>query len=400
MRLGLIGLGRAGGAIVDRFLAYDARTDAGVVASAHAIDTTRADLDALDRVSPANRVLIGGTRVKGGGVGGDVDLAAEIAREDAEEIMRALDAIPVTGLDALLLVAGLGGGTGSGVGPVVAERLDRLYAVPVYGLGVLPAGTEGGGYTLNAARSLRDYVRATDNVLLFDNDAWRPTDGGIEDGYRAMNDELARRCGVLFGAGEVGRGRTVAESVVDASEITNTLGTGGISAIGHARSEIAPENGGLLSRLLGRRRDPPDDATAATRITTLIRQAALGRLTLPCELSAVERALVVVSGPPAYLDRKGIERGRRWLEEATGSIQIRGGDNPLPDERAVAATVLLSGLSDVPRIEALGKQADDAREAVRDPGDPGDRDPADVVIDDDLVIDDDFASDDHLDDTT
>jgi len=58
---------------------------------------------------------------------------------------------------------------------VISKHLKRIYTEPVYGLGVLPRGDEGGIYTLNAARSFQTFVRRVDNLLVFDNDSWRKT---------------------------------------------------------------------------------------------------------------------------------------------------------------------------------------------------------------------------------
>jgi hypothetical protein len=65
----------------------------------------------------------------------------------------------------------------------------------------------------------------------------------------------------------------------------------------------------------------------------------------------------VVAGPPDVLDRRGIERAVSWLEEQTGTMEVRGGDYPLPDSRQLSSLVLLSGVTDVPRLEQLRSQA-------------------------------------------
>ncbi|MFW6376808.1 MAG: cell division protein, partial [archaeon] len=93
MKLAMIGFGQAGGKIVDKFLEYDAETGSGIVRSAVAINTAKADLMGLERVPEENRVLIGQARVKGHGVGADNELGAEIAEEDIDEIQGAIDNI-------------------------------------------------------------------------------------------------------------------------------------------------------------------------------------------------------------------------------------------------------------------------------------------------------------------
>lgn len=369
MKLAMIGFGQAGGKIVDKFLEYDEMTGSGIVRSAVAVNTAKADLMGLERIPQQSRVLIGQSRVKGHGVGADNELGAEIAEEDIDEIQNAIDKVPVHEVDAFLIVAGMGGGTGSGGAPVLAKHLKRIYTEPVYGLGVLPGGDEGGIYTLNAARSFQTFVREVDNLLVFDNDAWRQAGESVEGGYEEINDEIVKRFGILFGAGEVEAGEEVAESVVDSSEIINTLSGGGVSTVGYAREEVeTSDDSGLLSRFTGGGGggDELDAAHTTNRITSLVRKAALGRLTLPCEIEGAERALLVMSGPPQHLNRKGIERGRKWIEEQTGSMEVRGGDYPVPNSGYVASSLLLSGVTNVPRIKELQQIAIEAQDNIEE----------------------------------
>ncbi|MFC6875180.1 MULTISPECIES: tubulin/FtsZ family protein [Halobellus] len=369
MKLAMIGFGQAGGKIVDKFVEYDKRHNSNIVRAAIAVNTAKADLMGLEHIPKDKRVLIGQSRVKGHGVGADNELGAEVAEEDIDEVQGAIDSIPVHEIDAFLIVAGLGGGTGSGGSPVLAKHLQRIYTEPVYGLGVLPGSDEGGIYTLNAARSFQTFVREVDNLLVFDNDAWRKTGESVQGGYDEINEEIVTRFGVLFGAGEVGQGGEVAESVVDSSEIINTLSGGGISTIGYASETVETDSsgGGLLSRITGSDEDDNlDTAHTTNRITSLVRKAALGRLTLPCEIEGSERALLVLAGPPRHLNRKGIERGRKWIEEQTGSMEVRGGDYPMGDTNRVASVVLLSGVTNVPRIKELQQVAIEAQDNIDD----------------------------------
>lgn len=106
-------------------------------------------------------------------------MGAEVARTDIEEIRRAFDDVEIHDVDAIFVAAGLGGGTGSGAGPVVIDELNAMYDEPVYGLAVLPGEYEGGRPALNAARSLQSFVDKVDNLIVFDNDAWRARDQTI-----------------------------------------------------------------------------------------------------------------------------------------------------------------------------------------------------------------------------
>jgi cell division GTPase FtsZ len=369
MKLAMIGFGQAGGKIVDKFIEYDMTTGSRIVKSAIAVNTAKADLMGLEHVPEENRVLIGQARVKGHGVGADNELGAEVAEEDIDEVQSAVDAVPVHEVDAFLVVAALGGGTGSGGAPVLAKHLKRIYTEPVYGLGVLPSGDEGGIYTLNAARSFQTFVREVDNLLVFDNDAWRQSGESVEGGYDEINREIVNRFGVLFGAGEVQPGQEVAESVVDSSEIINTLASGGVSTVGYATEEVTPQNEqGLLSRIKGNGgdEDAMDSTNTTNRVTSLVRKATLGRLTLDCDIRSTERALLVMSGPPQHINRKGMERGRKWLEEETGSMEVRGGDYPKSSADHIDATVLLSGVTDVDRIKELQQIAIEAQDNIEE----------------------------------
>jgi len=76
------------------------------------------------------------------------------------------------------------------------------------------------------------------------------------------------RFGVLFSAGEIEAGSDVAESVVDSSEIINTLKGGGISSLGYADVEVDESNrGGLLSRLRGDSDSGIDSTETTNRVT-------------------------------------------------------------------------------------------------------------------------------------
>ncbi|MFC7188080.1 cell division protein, partial [Halorubrum yunnanense] len=228
------------------------------------------------------------------------------------------------------------------------------------------------------------FVREVDNLMVFDNDAWRKTGESVQGGYEEINEEIVRRFGILFGAGEIQQGQEVGESVVDSSEIINTLSGGGVSTVGYAEEEVEERSsGGLLSRLRDDgSNDELDSAHTTNRITSLVRKAALGRLTLPCEIEGAERALLVLAGPPEYLNRKGIERGRKWLEEQTGSMEVRGGDYPYRGAGFVATVILLAGVTNVPRIKELQQVAIEAQDNLDEIREESDENLDELVSDD------------------
>ncbi|AFK18837.1 cell division protein [Haloferax mediterranei ATCC 33500] len=354
MKLALIGVGQAGGTVADALIDYDRRTGTGFVADAIAVNSARSDLRELRHVPASRQVLVGLPHVMGHGAGADIELGADIVAEDICDVLVMVDDLPIHEIDAFLVVAGLGGGTGSGGAPVIARELSRSYAKPVYGLGLLPARDEGGIYVINAAQSLQTFVHEVDNLILFDNENWRRSGDAA---YEMPNAELARRLGVLFGADGTDAN---ADLTIETSEIISTLATGGISTVGYVSVEHDRPERGLLSRLVGRRTDSDDTPHSTNRLANLVRRAALGRLTLPCQIADIERGLVIVAGPPDVLTRRGLERGRAWVEDETGSREIRGGDYPV-ESNYVAAVVLFSGVYDVPRVKELQAVAIEAQ---------------------------------------
>jgi len=367
MKLATIGVGNAGSKILDRMLEFERQTDRSLCRHALVINTARTDLAKPDHVPEDRRVLIGDThqKAKGHGVGGDVDVGADVARQDIEEIRRAFDDVEIHEVDAILVTAGLGGGTGSGAGPVVIDELQEMYDEPVYGLGVLPGEYEGGRPALNAGRSLQSFVTKVDNFIAFDNDAWRARGQTIEEGYEEMNRELATRIVTLLAAGEYD-GSTVAENAMDSSDIIRTLDTGGVSSIGYASTAVDAEEKGLLSNFRdGEEPELEDGASDAAKINGIVRRAVNSRLTLPCGVDSAERALIVLSGPPSEFSRKGLESARQWLEGEADTVEVLAGDDPRPSTTGLAAVVLLSNVTDTPRIDAIQSQAVDAQEKIK-----------------------------------
>ncbi len=340
MRVVLIGAGQAGGKITQAIAEFDRRAGFGAVLDAVAVNTASTDLQGLD----IEGVLVGRDRVKGEGVGGDNELGAEVMASDVSEVMATLDGRITTEAEAIVVVAGLGGGTGSGGAPVLAKELSRVYDVPVYALGALPGRDEGAMYQANAGRSLITLRREADATILIDNDAWREGGEDLASGHAANNAAIAKRIGLLLAAGEIQEGDAVAESVVDASEVINTLREGGLAAVGYADAVAAD--------------DPEENVNA---IASTVRRAVLTGTSLP-DAKDAEAALVIAAGRPERLPRRGFERARSWVEEETGTLQVRGGDFPLDSDR-IAAVVLLGGIERSDRVDEF---LDRAREGQRE----------------------------------
>nr|WP_303716376.1 tubulin/FtsZ family protein [Methanoculleus marisnigri] len=368
MRVFFIGFGQAGGKVVDMFIEQDKRMQTQSFRGI-AVNTARTDLMGLKNIELKDRLLIGQTVVKGHGVGTDNVTGARVTADEIDAIINAIDSRGTHDVDAFVIIAGLGGGTGSGGSPVLARHLKRIYREPVYAIGILPAPEEGRLYSYNAARSLSTLVNEADNTFIFDNSAWKNEGESVKDAYNRLNDEIVRRFGVLFRAGEVGKAG-VGEMVVDSSEVINTLRGGGISTVGYAISEkVGPrvkQSQGFLSGLRRKKEKTEEVLTGedkSAKIIALVRRAMLGRLTLPCDYSTAERGLVLLAGPPDEMDRKGVEKSKSWVEENIAGVEVRGGDYPVQSDY-IAAVVVLATIGNAPRITDLLEIAKSTKEDV------------------------------------
>ncbi|GAA0553552.1 cell division protein FtsZ [Halorubrum ejinorense] len=383
MRLHVIGLGGAGGRIADR-LAADHDGDP-FLAGVNGFDTDMDALSALNALGEERRYRFGDA-AGGDGLGGDLHAGRRLGDAHASELGREMDDQRPSTAEAFLIITGLGGAAGAGAAPALAEELSRLYDTPVYAFGLLPTASEteeedddprsaaSGGSAgspseaatetphrplaeRNAARTLEALSEGCAAVFPFDNAAWlRPgeTLGGARD---RLNGIAADRIAALFGAGEAPEGTATPQQVLDASDVARAVGSDGeVAAIGHATQPVdSPEQGSRFGLGLFGSSEPAevDIGAAVSAIETVIRKAARGKNTVEVPGGRADRTLLIVGGPPEWLNREAIADGRRWLAEETGSDAILSGDAPVPDGDAVSAVVVRSGVDEPERIREI-----------------------------------------------
>lgn len=359
MKVLVIGVGQAGGKIADMFLADDRKSNVPHTFETIAVNTAVSDLMGLQYIPQVDRILIGETAVKGHGVGADNKKGAEIAEDEVEIVLNRVSKINVSNLDAFFVVAGLGGGTGSGAISIISKHLKRIYDEPVYAIGILPAENEGDIYTLNTARSLKALLPNCDATIIVDNGAFLRSGESVKEAYDRINAEIVKRIGILCRSGEIRSRKHVGEMVVDASEVINTLRGGNICSIGYASEAVRRE--GFFAKLFKKRQY---EIGKASRILSVSKRAVKGRLLLPCDYKSANKALIIVAGPPEQLDRKGIEKAREWLENTISGTEVRGGDYPLRTSSYVGCVVLLAGIMNAPRVKHMLERARFVQEKV------------------------------------
>jgi len=359
MRVAAIGIGGAGGRIVDALAKDDESRNVSYLDGACVLDTDRTALGNLHAVPESARHLFGQTKIGGTGADGDPSLAAAAFEANRIESRRAAEDAVTSEAAAIVLIASVGGGTGAGITAKLAGALQELYDRPLYAVTILPASHEDVPDE-NPARALQALDSVVDAQLVFDNNVWLDTDDDITAVTGDLNHVLVERLSALFSAGEVAAADTVGQRVVDASEIIATLNEGGLATIGYAEQSLQNEQqsglGMVLDRirgLVGSADGAVDEITAIKAVETTLRRATRGRLTFNCPLDGATSALLVVSGPPSWLHQSAISDGQSWLSAEIESVQLRTGDNPLPDSGRLGVLVVFAGVRDAPRIEDL-----------------------------------------------
>ncbi|CAN5852567.1 cell division protein FtsZ [soil metagenome] len=145
------------------------------------------DAQALLQSDAPHKIRIGDKITRGLGAGGDPGIGQRAAEEDAERIYEALK-----DSDMVFLTAGMGGGTGSGAAPIIAEIGRDLGALTI-GVVTKPFSFEGARRRLNAERASEALREKVDTLITIPNDRLKDVvqkDTTIVDAFRVVDDVL------------------------------------------------------------------------------------------------------------------------------------------------------------------------------------------------------------------
>ena len=157
------------------------------------------DLQALNRID-AHRIQIGNSVSRGLGAGANPEVGRRSALEDVDKI-RAV----VTGSDMVFVTAGMGGGTGTGAAPVIAQ-VARECGILTVAVVTTPFGFEGPKRCRNAEEGLRELRRFSDTLIVIPNDrlesvvdrgtplidAFKKADDVLRQGVQGISDIITR----------------------------------------------------------------------------------------------------------------------------------------------------------------------------------------------------------------
>ena len=174
----VIGVGGCGGNAVDHMI------NRGV----QGVDFICANTDqkALVRTQAPNQIAIGQQLTKGLGAGARPEVGRNAALEDRERLVDA-----VAGADMLFITAGMGGGTGTGAAPIVAEVAKECGALTV-GIVTKPFGFEGRKRLRQAEEGIARLAEHVDTLIIIPNDRLRDAIAGapLQEAFRAADDVL------------------------------------------------------------------------------------------------------------------------------------------------------------------------------------------------------------------
>ncbi len=346
MKLTVIGCGQCGGRIADQFALLNrvAHIKRGVEIASNviAVNTDVADLSGLRHIKTdyRHRVLIGGKKTGGHGVGKMNEIGAEIAREDGDKIIESIRSNQrFAETDAFLLIASAAGGTGSGSIPVLTRYIkERHVDKPVYNLIILPFGYEEKTEersVYNVGTCLKSAYLTADAIFLADNQRYLSKNISIRDNLDNINYLLVKPFYNLLCAGEETKAENVGSRVVDAGDIIQTLS--GWTVIGFGKSPIPK-----LKMPLREKRDFRDK-TAETAKGSQAMDEALGDLSLKCNPTDARKALYLLTAPPEEMSMDLINELSASLKNMATQAVIRSGDYPRGD-RSLEVTVILSEL--------------------------------------------------------
>ncbi|HDX9576576.1 TPA: cell division protein FtsZ [Bacillus pseudomycoides] len=157
------------------------------------------DAQALNLSKAETRMQIGGKLTRGLGAGANPEVGKKAAEESKEQIQEAL-----RGADMVFVTAGMGGGTGTGAAPVIAQIAKELGALTV-GVVTRPFTFEGRKRSTQATSGIAAFKENVDTIIVIPNDrileivdkntpmleAFREADNVLRQGVQGISDLIA-----------------------------------------------------------------------------------------------------------------------------------------------------------------------------------------------------------------
>ncbi|WP_020003190.1 cell division protein FtsZ [Mycoplasmopsis synoviae] len=174
-------------------------------------------------LNPCENKISLGKDTRGLGAGSDPEIGEKSARESVDEIEEALK-----GADVVLVTAGLGGGTGTGAAPVIAEAAKKMGALTI-GIVTTPFSYEGPKRKRIAKNGIQELSKVVDSYIVLSNDKLAENFGDlpIEDSFQLANITLKNIIlafhDILYRIGTIN---------IDYADVVKILGGSGLAVVG------------------------------------------------------------------------------------------------------------------------------------------------------------------------
>ncbi len=175
----VIGVGGGGSNAVNRMIEADLSGVEFIVANT--------DAQALQSSSAKSKIQLGEKITKGLGAGADAEIGKKAAEEDRDEIAEQLK-----GADMVFITAGMGGGTGTGAAPIIAEVAREQNALTI-AVVTKPFSFEGKKRASSAELGIKNLRERVDAIIVVPNDKLieiANEDLTMEDAYREADEVL------------------------------------------------------------------------------------------------------------------------------------------------------------------------------------------------------------------
>lgn len=318
-RIVAVGCGGAGGNTISRLM------EDGI----SGVKTIAVNTDAQDLIhtNADSRILIGREVTGGLGAGGDPELGEVAATED-EDLLKD----PLYEVDMSFITCGLGGGTGTGAGPIVADVSKRMGALTV-GVLTLPFSVEGERRARNATVGLAEFREVLDSILIIPDDKLLEIvpDLSIEEAFRLAD-------------------RLLADSIKGIIELVTMPG---VMNLDFADIETILRDGGVSMMGIG------ESGTGDRAIDAA--EEALESPLLEADLSKAGEALVSISGGPSMTLGEAERIADKVSEALAPDAQVNWGAQISEDlEEAIRVMIIIPGVHSpwARGIEARRKQKD------------------------------------------
>ena len=185
-RFTVFGVGGGGGNAVQHMVQSDIKGVKFVCANT--------DKQALDRMNAPFKMQLGEQSTRGLGAGANPDVGQVAAEESREQIRQHLE-----GADMVFVTAGMGGGTGTGAAPVVAEIAQEMGILTV-GVVTTPFNFEGRRRQRSAEKGIEALEQHVDSLIIIPNQRLLSVYGDIsmQDAYRKADDVLLNAVRSIF----------------------------------------------------------------------------------------------------------------------------------------------------------------------------------------------------------